>query len=45
MDAWWGRGGGGAPAFNNRRHNVSTTFEKPRQTWVKDYFFDSLIRR
>lgn len=34
MDNWWGRSGGGAPSFNTRRHNVSRTFENPRQTWV-----------
>jgi hypothetical protein len=34
MNNWWGRSGGGAPSFTNRRHNVHNAFEKSRQRWV-----------
>ncbi|CAF1434184.1 unnamed protein product [Adineta ricciae] len=33
MNNWWGRGGSGAPASTNRRHNMYNSFEQTRQKW------------
>lgn len=41
QNGWWGKGGGGAPTYTNRRHNVQNTFENPRQKWVKSFFSSS----
>lgn len=35
MNNWWGKGGGGAPSLTNRRHNVNSSFENPRQKWAR----------
>ncbi|CAF1246606.1 unnamed protein product, partial [Didymodactylos carnosus] len=37
MNNWWGRGGGGAPSYTNRRHNVNQSFEKPKNNWTRDH--------
>jgi len=37
MNNWWGKGGGGAPAFTNRRHNVHQSFEHPRSKWTTNH--------
>jgi len=37
QNTWWGRGGGGAPTYSNRRHNVNNTFEHPRQKWTTNH--------
>jgi len=34
---WWGRGGGGAPTFTNRRHNVQRAFENSRAKWTMNH--------
>jgi hypothetical protein len=43
MNNWWGRSGGGAPAYTNRRHNVHNVFEKSRPKWVKLFVFFFLL--
>ncbi|CAF3661866.1 unnamed protein product [Rotaria sp. Silwood1] len=37
QNSWWGRSGGGAPTFTNRRHNVQNTLEHPRQKWTTNH--------
>jgi len=39
MNNWWGRGGGGAPSFTNRRHNVASELDRTRAKWVYDRTF------
>ncbi|CAF1193894.1 unnamed protein product [Rotaria sordida] len=37
QNSWWGRSGGGAPTFTNRRHNVQNTLEHSRQKWTTNH--------
>lgn len=37
QNSWWGRGGGGAPTYSTRRHDVANTFENPRQKWTTNH--------
>ncbi|CAF2489953.1 unnamed protein product [Rotaria sp. Silwood2] len=37
MNNWWGKSGGGAPTFTNRRHNVHNAFEHSRQKWTTNH--------
>lgn len=41
QNGWWGRGGGGAPTYSTRRHDVANTFENPRQKWVCEHILRS----